>query len=205
MRVSDHVARSGRDNDRVRDFVRRWFGPYPDPWVPLLHAQVSAEDIGAARRNAHVADPTWTPPIVAKDQPPMGRSFESYAWPAWVEGPNGYPIGSRWRLSGAALIVVPASYLYPTLVPLEPDRPLDRYVLDAGTELVLVETHDEAASGLDVAITYQLLHDFSSRIYQVASGPSSGVVLGFAADWWSPFPFSSTFAHALIVPIEPVG
>jgi hypothetical protein len=183
----------GQDDELVIDLMRRWLGQSPDLEPP----SVTTDPMEYLRTQAGVSDPGWSPPGAPEDRSPNRRTV----WPDWVSSPRGHPIGSRWRLAGEARIVVAVGAA--SLVPREPDWPVDRYALDAGTELVLVEIHDESESGYDVAITYLLMHDFSSRTYRVASGPSSGIRLTFSADWWSPFPFQTWLAHEMIVPIEP--
>ena len=198
------------------------------------HVSRSWSDIEEARRFAGVSDPTWCPPRAPEDliDPALAVfDFGRSDWPAWVTSPYGYEIGTRWRLTQSAHVVVPVQRSYPTLALDEDEIGLarlaklkteietvrfmvlaqrevltaDRYAVETGTALTLVETYDpeaaESGRALPAPMYYEFAEGWATRTYRIEDGLSAGVRIDFSADARGRrFPFSSCLAHAAIVP-----
>ena len=164
----------------------------------------------AVRRLAGVTDASWCPPRAPDDESLATRAFDwdRSDWPGWVTDPGGFEIGSRWRLTEAAMIVAPDHCAYPTLALIEGVDPLVRYRVDAGTRLTLLATYDpdedERVRDLDMVSYYQWAEGWATRTFRIDDGPSAGIRVTFSADRrGSRFPFSSRVALASIVPDGP--
>jgi len=70
-----------------------------------------------ARDFAGVRDPSWSPPPAPEDLDPrrLAAGFAKSDWPSWLTGTGGFEIGSRWRLTKNARVVVPRMRPVPTL------------------------------------------------------------------------------------------
>jgi hypothetical protein len=124
-------------------------------------------------------DPTWTPPMYRVDS--RGR-------PAHGE------VGSRWRLTHRASIVIPEHHDDMMFELLDPAAVADRYTLEAGTHLRLERIHnpddDPRAGDLDMVSYIQYAEGWDSWTMRIEDGPSAGVVLTVPTrlEAWSRFP-----------------
>jgi hypothetical protein len=127
-------------------------------------------------------------------------------WPDWVSRPGGYPIGSRWRLTRRAQIVVPEHCHLATLALVDEAGPPDRYTIDDGTRLTLIKTYDpdtdeSAARENDYHILAMFYDGWATRTYSIEDGPSTGIKVTLPSDpGGHRFPLSSLLAHAAIRP-----
>lgn len=168
----------------------------------------SERSLASARRLAGVTDPSWSPPSAPEDLIDLRVTTFEWGrtdWPAWVIGTGGYEIGSPWRLTHAAYIVVPEHCAYPTLAPKGEKSGHDTYAVEAGTVLTLTAFNDpwddERVHELDPGSYYAYAEGWATRTYRIEDGQCAGVQVWFSADpRGNRFPFSSRLAHEAIVP-----
>jgi hypothetical protein len=151
------------------------------------------------RRKAGVSDPTWSPPDAPEDLGYVGNAHPDWHrtdWPAWVTSVEGFEIGSRWRLTQVAHVVLPR-FSRLTLAPGEDPGPSGRYTVEAGAILTLVEVFEpDFSEGWN---SHEA--DWESRTYRIETGLSAGVLVEFSAERFGDrFPFSSRIVHAALVP-----
>jgi len=160
------------------------------------------------------ADPTWSPPRPPEERGLSDEGFDipKGGWPDWMQDTRCYAVGSRWRLTRAAQIVASEHCVYPTLAPLieRYARGQERYALEAGTQLVLVETYDPAADEsvgpLDMFTYYKSVDGWARRVYRIEDGPSTGIKVYLPADpIGRRFPPTSMWAHAAFELVDPAG
>jgi hypothetical protein len=161
-----------------------------------------------ARRLAGVSDPTWSPPPAPEDLSRSARKASDWSrtdWPAWVTSTGGFEIGSRWRLTEGAHIVLPRKCAYPTLALGDHPRSGGRYAVEAGAVLTLVEIYDPATDetfrDFDLVSYITYAEDWDTRTYRIETGRSAGVLVRFSATrLGGRFPYSSRLVHAALVP-----
>lgn len=168
-----------------------------------------------ARQLAGVEDETWSPPRAPDDayipgylQPsPDAPSFDwtRVDWARWATGAAHGTIGSAWRLTRPAAVVAPEWCAYPTLVPAEAVEADDRYLLDTGTRLILVEEYDPDADERNRALGMEAydrwVDGWAMRTFQIEDGTSAGIRVHLSTDQAGRrFPPSSFLGLAALVP-----
>ena len=144
-----------------------------------------------ALRGAGVTDPTWKPPAVVADDPtwtPPAVRLDSQGRRTDGE------VGSRWRLTRRASIVIPEHDQFALFAQLDPAVVADRYTLEAGTTLRIesIDNPDEDAwaRDLDMVAFIQWYEGWDSWRMRVEDGSSAGILLMVPTrlDAWSRFP-----------------
>ena len=122
--------------------------------------------------------------------PPTGSDFDALAGrtPDWDKGRRqGGKVGTLWRLTARASLVVPLGYVFPSLPLLDEAVPAYRNTLEAGTALRLFEVGaDEDPMAAEMATFWLFFAGFFAGWgcwrFVIEDGPSSGVMVYLPSD-----------------------
>lgn len=159
-----------------------------------------------ARRRAGVTDRTWTPPETVPG-PPDNRYTDTFAEIPTLSRSrrNGGEVGTRWRLTARASIVVRGRN-EPSLALLTDESPGDRYTIEAGTTLILSEVYDADADplGADLVTYIQFFEGWSSWRFVIEDGPSQGIRVDLPSDFGQASRYPLAVQRAALA-VQPAG
>jgi len=176
-----------------------WYSLWQQRSEPIV-VLMSDRGMTNVPRLAGVGDPFWAPDpaLVWKRDPAAPKSSRP-------DYQTVSTIGSHWRLTSNAEVVVPWPYAGATLALCPPYVTSDRSTLEAGTILRLVAVYDAdaaaAADGMDVISFYEYYAGWSTRTYEIETGPSAGIKIELPTDPMSRYPDWAVFAHTALEPV----